>query len=86
MSDAAKPKRRKPFFHSVSVDVDIDADLLTDNGFHHEDECPASEVVDADADLRAFADWHDKAHGISLWAMCQHEPCKLLSDEFRSTP
>ncbi|SEI45357.1 hypothetical protein SAMN04487917_101375 [Arthrobacter sp. yr096] len=33
-----------------------------------------------------LSDWHDTAHGLTLWANCPHEPCKLLSDDFRRTP
>ncbi len=84
MSGAAK--RRKPFYTSVNVDVDIDASVLEDNGYHHEDDCPADEERDFAGDLQTFSDWHDQAHGLTLWANCPYEPCGLLRDEFRSTP
>ncbi|QWY79700.1 hypothetical protein PP637_gp72 [Arthrobacter phage Persistence] len=75
---------------TVDVDVDIDEALLEENGYHHEDDCPSTvsghDGEDLTDDLRALSDWHDNAHGLSLWANCQHEPCNLLSDEFRSTP
>lgn len=75
---------------SVYVDVDIDEDLLEENGYHHEEDCPSAVAgVDGEdlvVDLRALSDWHDQAHGLSLWAACPYEPCKLLTDEFRSTP
>lgn len=75
---------------STYVDVDIDEDFLDENGYHHEEDCP-SQVAgfvgeDLRDDLRALSDWHDQAHGLSLWAHCSKEPCKLLTDEFRSTP
>lgn len=78
--------KRKAFFTSVNVDVDIDASVLEDNGYHHEDDCPAEDRMDHEADIRALSDWHDQAHGLNLWANCPYEPCKLLGDEFRSTP
>ena len=40
------------------------------------------EVADNRQKLR---DWHDHAHGLSLWTHCSYEPCKLLTDEFRRT-
>lgn len=75
---------------TVDVDVDIDEDLLEENGYHHEDDCPST-VADFDeedltADLKALSDWHDHAHGLSLWANCSYEPCRLLTDDFRRTP
>jgi hypothetical protein len=85
------PKKRRPFYQTLTVDVDIDAAVLEENGYHHEDECPSTvaDVVaeeDLEADLRALSDWHDQAHGLSLWASCVYEPCNLLTDDFRSTP
>jgi hypothetical protein len=47
------------------------------------------EYVDIDdvADNRQkLSDWHDHSHGLSLWASCPYEPCKLLTDDFRKTP
>jgi len=89
-SATAKRKRRKPVFHSLTVDVDIDESVLEDNGYHHEDDCPGGPEPDEPEfthnDRAALQDWHDRAHGLSLWAMCQEEPCKLLSDDFRGTP
>lgn len=79
-------KKRPSFFQSVSVDVDIDASVLEDNGYHHEEDCPISDEPAADTDRRRLSDWHDHAHGLSLWANCVYEPCSLLTDEFRSTP
>lgn len=84
MSGAAK--RRKPFYTSVSVDVDIDASVLEDNGYHHEDDCTNDDQPKYAADFQALSDWHDQSHGLSLWACCPYEPCKLLTDEFRRTP
>lgn len=90
MSGPAKERRFRMQTVSTTVDVDIDEDLLEENGYHHEDDCPstAAEVSDEDlaADFRTFSDWHDQAHGLTLWANCAYEPCHLLSDDFRRTP
>lgn len=84
----ASTRRRR--FQSVSVnvdvDVDIDQDLLEENGYHHEDDCPVEELAGMGDNLRALSDWHDDAHGLSLWAHCVQAPCNILTDEFRSTP
>lgn len=79
-------KKRKTYLTSLTVDVDVDAELLEDNGYHHEDDCPAAEEHSTIADRQRLSDWHDHAHGLSLWASCVYEPCNLLTDEFRSTP
>ena len=83
-------KKRKPYYQSITVDVDIDESVLEENGYHHEDDCPSAVSDDGDedfaADFRALSDWHDQAHGLTLWASCPHEPCNLLTDDFRSTP
>lgn len=70
----------------VEVDFEIDKEDLENLGYHHEDDCEGSEGIGDDADARrALSDWHDQTHGLSLWAMCQHLPCKILTDEFRSS-
>lgn len=78
----------------VEVDFEIDAEDLEYLGYHHEKDCTVRRY-DEDGDLieagheddrRALLDWHDQAHGLSLWAACPYEPCKLLTDAFRSTP
>ena len=84
-------KKRRSYLQTVSVDVDIDASVLEDNGYHHEEDCPAKATDEDSADvinvgLRALSDWHDHNHGLTLWANCPHDPCRLLSDDFRSTP
>jgi hypothetical protein len=88
------PKQHRPFYQTLTVDVDIDASVLEEHGYHHEDDCPATPTVD-DMDVpdneinrRALSDWHDQAHGLGLglWASCVYEPCNLLTDEFRKTP
>ncbi|WP_427130383.1 hypothetical protein [Pseudarthrobacter sp. S9] len=73
---------------TVDVDVDIDEDFLEENGYHHEDDCPGGAyddmgVPDHETNRRHLADWHDTAHGLSLWASCPYEPCTLLTDDFR---
>lgn len=85
MSAAKKPSRKR-FSTSINVDVEIDEDDLIENGYHHEEDCPAEDAPDTAADFRALEDWHHETHGYRLWAMCQEEPCKRLSDEFRSAP
>ena len=44
------------------------------------------DVPDHETNRRALSDWHDHAHGLSLWAMCVYEPRNHLTDEFRKTP
>jgi len=75
---------------TVDVDVDIDEQLLEENGYHHEDDCAGAEyddmdVPDHETNRRALSDWHDHAHGLTLWAMFVYEPCNHLTDEFRSS-
>jgi len=74
----------------VTVDYELNKDDLESLGYHHEDDCAGSyddaEVPDPEANRRRLSDWHDHAHGLSLWASCVYEPCNLLTDEFRSTP
>lgn len=84
-------KKRRPYYQTVTVDVDIDSSVLEDNGYHHEEDCPANAADDTDHDdtadnLQRLSDWHDQTHGLSLWANCHHQPCNLLTDEFRRTP
>lgn len=86
---SAPTKERRFRVRSVSVDVDIDEDVLEENGYHHEDDCGGTyddtDVPDHETNRRALSDWHDQAHGLSLWAMCVAEPCSHLTDEFRSS-
>ncbi|MDN4644952.1 hypothetical protein [Arthrobacter sp. PsM3] len=92
MAAPTNDRKFRPQSISVStyVDVDIDEDFLEENGYHHEEDCPSTvagfDGADLAADLQAFSDWHDQTHGLSLWAMCVAEPCKHLTDDFRSTP
>lgn len=72
----------------VKVDFTIDADDLESLGYHHEDDCTGAsyddtDVPDHETNRRHLADWHDHAHGLTLWTHCVYEPCKLLTDEFR---
>ncbi|HAP90840.1 MAG TPA: hypothetical protein DCR15_14410 [Arthrobacter bacterium] len=73
----------------VSVDYELNKDDLESLGYHHEDDCTGSyddvDVPDHETNRRRLSDWHDETHGLSLWAMCQHEPCRILTDEFRSS-
>lgn len=90
MSAAVTTNKRKPFYQSVTVDVDIDASVLEDAGYHHEEDCPAAQDQDGSDDvadnLLRLSDWHDQTHGLTLWANCHHQPCNLLTDNFRRTP
>lgn len=72
----------------VDVDYEIDKDDLEALGYHHTNDCDGSEIDpdEGSANRRALSDWHDQAHGLTLWSNCPHEPCKLLTDEFRRTP
>ena|GEM_PF-4589084 len=74
----------------VEVDFDIDKDDLEALGYHHEDDCGSAgyddmDVPDHETNRRRLSDWHDDTHGLTLWASCTHEPCKILTDEFRSS-
>jgi hypothetical protein len=73
----------------VEVDFEIDKEDLESLGYHHENDCGGAyddaEVPDHETNRRALSDWHDHTHGLSLWAMCIAEPCKHLTDEFRSS-
>ena len=91
MTTPAKERTFRVRSVTVDVDVDIDEDLLEENGYHHEDDCPGGgyddmDVPDHETNRRQLSDWHDHAHGLNLWANCHREPCRLLTDEFRSTP
>ncbi len=82
------PKKRRPFYQTLTVDVDIDTSVLEENGYHHEEDCPSgaeSEYDDTEDNRRQLSDWHDEAHGLTLWTMCPHQPCKILTDDFRSS-
>lgn len=88
MSTQTKPRRR--YMQSITVDVDIDESVLEENGYHHEEDCPASQKdeeqdVDHEFSLRQLSDWHDRAHGLSLWSSCMIEPCRVLAPSFRTT-
>lgn len=81
---------RRSFYHSVSVDVDIDSSVLEENGYHHEEDC---EKRDEEAEVQEqlirdnrqrLADWHDLKHGLGRWDSCTYEPCNLLTDSFKN--
>ena len=85
-----KAKTRRPYFQSITVDVDIDESVLEENGYHHEDDCPSTAQVDEEDrdlefNLRQMSDWHDRAHGLNLWSSCMIEPCRVLAPSFRTT-
>jgi hypothetical protein len=44
------------------------------------------DIADSLCNRQTLSDWHDHAHGLTLWSGCPHEPCNLLSLEYRSTP
>jgi len=81
-------------YKDVQVDFEIDAEDLEYLGYHHSKDCTVrsydedGELIEAghEEDRRALLDWHDQTHGLTLWASCPHDPCRILSDEFRSTP
>lgn len=80
------PTRRRRHLTTLTVDIDIDEDLITSNGYHHEEDCTA--VAEPDPSIQAgiseLQRWHELAHGYSLWHACRHEPCNVLSEDFRS--
>lgn len=73
----------------VTVDVEIDADDLHSQGWHHGNECPAGPGPLAEepslADLRAvIAALHHQAHGSGSLVLCREPPCSSLSlDQLR---
>ncbi|MDQ0756109.1 hypothetical protein [Arthrobacter sp. B3I4] len=79
---------------SKTVDVDVDFEIEKEDlealGYHHEDDCGGSyddtDVPDHETNRRRLSDWHEHAHGLTLWASCVYEPCNHLTDEFRKTP
>ena len=81
---------RRQFYHSVSVDVDIDASVLEENGYHHEEDCESldheaeSYRAEVEANQKILLEWHDRHHRLSLWSGCPYEPCRSLTEDFRS--
>ncbi len=79
----------------VDVEVDIDADDLHEQGWHHENECPVGGLgmpIAAPASLAlgwttvtaALESLHCQAHGPGPVALCRSEPCCSLSlDQIR---
>lgn len=76
----------------ASFTVEIDDYDLKDEGYHHTDDCEkACTTCTSDADNEnlflaatdALADWHETTHGYTLWSMCQQEPCKVLTIDYR---
>lgn len=84
-----KPKIPRFTSFDVTVDVEVDADDLHEQGWHHENECPAGAGPLADepplADLRAVIEaLHHQAHGPGSLVLCRTEPCSSLSiDQLR---
>lgn len=78
MSTATYHKRSGTF--TATVDVDIDLADLEDAGWHHEDECPASnQPVGYTSLLAAVDSLHQQAHDRFPLRMCRKEPCRSLS-------
>lgn len=67
---------------TVTVDAEVEESDIEDAGYHHEDDCPALDV-DVTAARQALSDWHDKAHGLTLWEGCPFDPCYNLPREFK---
>lgn len=78
---------------SKTVDVDIDFEIEKEDlealGYHHQDDCGGTyddmDVPDHETNRQRLSDWHDQAHGLTLWASCVYQPCNHLTDEFRSS-
>lgn len=73
----------------ITETVQVTKEEMTAAGWHHESECKTGvtdavsveEVRALRADTHyALQDYHDRAHGITQWANCPHEPCKLLPE------
>ncbi|AIZ01732.1 hypothetical protein ArV1_044 [Arthrobacter phage vB_ArtM-ArV1] len=76
----------------VQETVRVTKEEMSAAGWHHESQCNSGHelmagvaTVDEAAALRAdthyaLQDYHDRAHGITQWANCPHEPCKLLPE------
>jgi hypothetical protein len=88
-----KPKdgRKIPRYASFTetVDVEISADDLHEDGWHHENECPAGPGPLSDepayVTLRAAVEaLHSQAHGPGSIVLCRAEPGSSLSiDQLR---
>lgn len=93
-----KPREGKKVPRSISVytsvDIDIDVDDLHEQGFHHENECPAGvpftprSAEPAGGGLTslraALESLHRQAHGSGSIVLCHAEPCSSLSlDQLR---
>lgn len=80
------------FRQEIEVTVTIDENHLEDAGYHHEDDCKCAgdHVEDLDAFTRphtdtqdALHDWHEQAHGYTIWSGCRQEPCSILTIDYR---
>lgn len=71
---------RRSFLTTVTVDVDIDEEILRDNGWHHEeDECCAPDTGNSLGP--AVASLHRQAHPGQHRdvRLCHEEPCRSLT-------
>jgi hypothetical protein len=81
---ASKQRRRRSFSTSIEVseevDIDISAEDMAADGWHHEDECGREGQTDADLReaIDGLRDWHDQAHGLTAWVSCKQSPCALI--------
>lgn len=88
------PRVPRCFSTATTVDVEIDADDLHDDGWHHELECPAGHSVGTEDGYgagrikvtyrAAIEELHHEAHGPGPLTLCQSRPCSLLGiDQLR---
>jgi len=70
---------------TVTIDPSENGDCDCELCIHESATGESIDIEDVVDNRQKLSDWHDHAHGLSLWAMCPHEPCRLLTDEFRRT-
>lgn len=84
--------------HDIDGHIEVAVEDLEDAGWHKDGACPASTGpvflaganhyapgdVAASAIHRTLQDWHDTQHGLTSWANCSYEPCRLLPESFKT--
>ncbi|NAE18007.1 hypothetical protein [Enterococcus hirae] len=85
-----RPTGRSRSYLSFTTTVDIDADELRRDGWHHEDDCPANVSRTGSTDLevleRAVELLHLQAHTDQSPrpALCLLEPCRTLNSDAKA--
>lgn len=87
MNGQATAKPRKHWRTDVDVTVTVDIGDLVDNGWHHEDDCPAAQEPQPEPPTAALESLHRQAHPSQPRAIaaCHEEPCRSLTlDQLRA--